>query len=67
LPDPPDAVAASIRRLFEAWNAGNSAPVLPLQWPALESWRALVQAWRSRLAVQDDLTSQLQRFVTQTR
>jgi uncharacterized repeat protein (TIGR03837 family) len=62
LRDPPDAMSASIRRLFEAWNAGNSAPVSPLQWPALDSWRGRVQAWRGRLAGQDDLTSQLVRF-----
>lgn len=67
LGDAPDAVSAAIRRLFDAWNTGNSAPVPALQWPSLDSWAARVRTWRERLAGQDDLTSQLLRFVAQKR
>ena len=67
LPGPADTVSASIRRLFDLWNAGTSASVQQLQLPALEPWAEAVQAWRGRLAGQDDLTSQLLRFIAQKR
>lgn len=53
-------LAAAVRHAQRHWNgllAG--APVLP----DLAAWRGCQQAWRERLLGQDDLTSQLRKFV----
>lgn len=64
---PTVAVSASIRQLFDLWNAGNSRPTPTLELPVMRPWMDTVQAWRGRLADQEDLTSQLLRFVAQKR
>jgi len=54
----------SLRALHRAWNGLNGAP--PAEAPAgaaLEDWRRAVQAARARLLAQDDLLTQLRRFV----
>jgi uncharacterized repeat protein (TIGR03837 family) len=54
------ALAASLRRLWRVWNGLSiDAPTLP----ALPPWAAATSAWRERLASQDDLCTQLIRFI----
>ena len=58
-----------LRRLWNHWNqAGLPAPgdttaKPPLVWPDAWAWAGAVQALRAGLLVQDDLTTQLMRFV----
>ncbi|MFT4268992.1 MAG: elongation factor P maturation arginine rhamnosyltransferase EarP [Xenophilus sp.] len=55
----------SLRAFHHAWN--GTAPGLPPAAPdttALAEWRAAVLAARTRLLAQDDLLTQLRRFVT---
>jgi hypothetical protein len=51
---------ASLRRFHHVWNGVDSG-ALPT--PDLPEWAACVQAARQRLLAQDDLVSQLLRFV----
>ncbi|NZA02685.1 elongation factor P maturation arginine rhamnosyltransferase EarP [Ottowia beijingensis] len=51
---------ASLRRFHHVWN-GVTPGALPL--PDLSAWRACVQAARERPQAQDDLATQLLRFV----
>ncbi|NDY89784.1 elongation factor P maturation arginine rhamnosyltransferase EarP [Ideonella livida] len=62
--DAPPALADAVRHLHHRWNGMPTGGV----WapPALQDWQTLARSWRSRLALQDDLTSQLLRFVTQS-
>ena len=58
------ALAEELRRLFAAWNGLTDArPALP----ALAPWGALCVAWRDGLLAQDDLATQLLRFVAERR
>ncbi len=54
----PPSVDAEVRRVFEAWN--GLAPWAGL--PATGPWSAHCAAWRDRLALQSDLTTQLLQF-----
>jgi uncharacterized repeat protein (TIGR03837 family) len=54
------ALAGAVRQVFRAANA--LAP-WPAALPETADWRALHQAWRARLRAQDDLCTQLLRFV----
>jgi uncharacterized repeat protein (TIGR03837 family) len=54
------ALAASVRRLWRVWNGLSPAqPTLPPWQP----WAGAASGWRDRLAAQDDLCTQLLRFV----
>lgn len=55
-----DTVAA-LRQLWRAWNGLADWPAT---WPDAGRWRALCQRWRSQLAAQTDLGSQLLHFVS---
>ncbi|MDP2066782.1 MAG: elongation factor P maturation arginine rhamnosyltransferase EarP [Burkholderiaceae bacterium] len=58
----------SQRAFHQLWNAPQ-APVANAPWPALDgtAWQPTAQAARSRLLAQDDLCTQLIRFVAKTR
>lgn len=58
------ATAAAVRQLWRAWNGLADWPAAM---PDASTWRAQCQAWRDRLARQDDLTSQLIRFASTKR
>jgi len=58
------ALADELRRLFAAWNGLTDAPPTL---PALAPWGVLCAAWRDGLLAQDDLTTQLLRFVAERR
>lgn len=60
--DPP--LAGSVRSLARAWS-GATPPSEP--WPAADAWQRQSTAWRDALASQDDLTTQLLRFVAERR
>ena len=60
----PAALAAALRELWRAWNGLGPWPAAL---PEADPWRALCQAWRRQLAAQDDLTSQLLRFIATRR
>lgn len=65
----PEAVATR-RSLWQAWNglAGWCAACdAALQPVALRTWRDDARRWRSALAAQDDLVTQLQRFAVSRR
>ncbi|HMR68770.1 MAG TPA: elongation factor P maturation arginine rhamnosyltransferase EarP [Rubrivivax sp.] len=53
--------AASLRRLWWAWNGFAAWPEPPV-WPDWPAWQAACLRWRERLAAQTDLTTQLIRF-----
>jgi uncharacterized repeat protein (TIGR03837 family) len=58
------AQAASVRALWAHWNGlADGAPTLP----PLAPWRAACVVWRDSLLAQDDLATQLQRFVAERR
>jgi hypothetical protein len=52
--------AAAVRQAFRGFN--GLAP-LPTTWPEPAAWLAIHRAWRERLLAQDDLCTQLLRFV----
>jgi len=54
----------SLRRFHQIWN-GIDGGALPL--PDLPAWRACVEAARARLLAQDDLCTQLLRFIAEKR
>jgi uncharacterized repeat protein (TIGR03837 family) len=54
------ALAASVRQLWRVWN-GLSPGELDL--PPLQTWARAASGWRDRLAAQDDLCTQLMRFI----
>ena len=56
---PPD-----LRQWHRAWNGIGAAPTVDPDWRA---WRDCVRSARGRLLAQDDLASQLRRFVTEKR
>ncbi|WP_024537035.1 elongation factor P maturation arginine rhamnosyltransferase EarP [Comamonas badia] len=58
-----------LRRLHHAWNGVTNDPIQPQMLDAGEwqSWRECVRAARARLLAQDDLVSQLFRFVQEKR
>lgn len=60
LADSPVALAATLRQAFRAVNGLATGP-----WalPECDAWRAMHRAWRARLRSQDDLCTQLLRFV----
>ena len=55
---------SGMRRFHEAWNGAPLATLPPLAQQDLPQWQACVQAARSRLLTQQDLTSQLLAHVT---
>ncbi|MDQ7954586.1 MAG: elongation factor P maturation arginine rhamnosyltransferase EarP [Pseudomonadota bacterium] len=55
----------SLRAFHHAWNGFSDAPALAPDTAALVDWRRTAQAGRARLLAQDDLATQLRRFVTQ--
>ena len=55
---------AAVRAVWHAWN--GFAP-WPASWPDEVHWQAATRALRDRLAAQDDLVTQLQRFVNAKR
>ena len=55
--------AASVRQLMLHWNGLAPAPALPLGVADWQAWQEGHLTWRKALAMQDDLCSQLQRFV----
>jgi uncharacterized repeat protein (TIGR03837 family) len=58
----PAPLAAAVRQAHRHWNGlAADAPVLPD--PA--AWRDCQRGWRDRLLLQDDLTTQLRRFVAE--
>jgi len=57
-------LAQAVRALACAWSDGRAPPA---QWPDAASWHERCLQWRSALAAQEDLTSQLQRFVRERR
>ena len=60
---------ADVRRLWNRWNRIGSAPPgdpgngTALVWPEAAAWVAAVQGLRQRMLSQDDLSTQLMRFV----
>jgi len=56
---------ASLRAFHHAWNGFSAAPPVRPDAAALADWRRAAQAGRARLLAQDDLATQLRRFVTQ--
>ena len=52
---------ADLRRLWDHWNQAGANE--PLAWPDAPAWSAEVQSLRRSLLAQDDLTTQLMRFV----
>ena len=60
---PPD-LALAVRLAQRRWNGLDPGPPAELpELPDLPAWRAWQQAWRQRLLAQDDLGTQLRRFV----
>jgi len=57
----PAGLAAAVRQLWWAWNGFAPWPARP--WPDFADWQSACEAWRSRLAAQDDLVTQLLAFV----
>jgi len=55
----------SLRDFHRVWNAGESATALPTL--ATDDWTDCARAARQRLLAQDDLATQLMRFVAQNR
>lgn len=60
----PAPLAAQVRSLWSAWNGLTP---LPEAWSDAGPWRGVVEAWRGELLAQVDLTTQLLRFVAETR
>ena len=58
------ALAVPIARLWQAWNTPGAAVD---RLAPLAAWRVLATAWRDALWSQPDLTTQLLRFVAETR
>ena len=58
------SLEAALRKLFLGWNA-----LAPLNGalPEVPRWRGLCEDWRNGLHRQDDLCTQLVRFVRETR
>jgi uncharacterized repeat protein (TIGR03837 family) len=67
LADAPVGLAQAIGPWFRAWNdpRANALPGLP--WPEPAAWRRQLLAFRATLLMQDDLVTQLQRFVASRR
>ena len=61
--------ARALRRLWHAWNGVPGAGPLPPpgEWPEPAAWQAHCRRWRAALWAQDDLGTQLLRFVAATR
>jgi uncharacterized repeat protein (TIGR03837 family) len=60
----PAGPAAMLRGTWAAWNGLSDAP---LRLPAAAQWRAQAEDWREALRGQDDLVTQLIRFVLEKR
>ncbi|MDI3381156.1 elongation factor P maturation arginine rhamnosyltransferase EarP [Xenophilus aerolatus] len=56
---------ASLRAFHHAWNGFSDAPPVLPGTAALADWQQAAQAGRARLLAQDDLATQLRRFVNQ--
>lgn len=54
----------SLRRFHRIWNGLETGALPALDDATLADWRAAVQAARARLTAQDDLVTQLRRFVS---
>lgn len=55
----------SMRRFHEAWNGLRDIALPALDGSVLQEWKEAVRAARERLLAQDDLVTQLRRFVAQ--
>ncbi|RYF13260.1 MAG: elongation factor P maturation arginine rhamnosyltransferase EarP [Comamonadaceae bacterium] len=55
----------SLRQFHRSWNGFGSSALPALDAATLAEWRATTQAARQRLLAQDDLATQLRRFVGQ--
>ncbi|RYG13757.1 MAG: elongation factor P maturation arginine rhamnosyltransferase EarP [Burkholderiales bacterium] len=55
----------SLRRFHRIWNGIGDGPLPALDAATLAEWGSAVQAARTRLLAQDDLVTQLRRFVAQ--
>ncbi len=64
LQDAEAGLAAALRALWRAWNGLRHGP---LALPEPEPWQAQALAWRERLVVQADLSSQLLEFAAERR
>jgi uncharacterized repeat protein (TIGR03837 family) len=63
----PAHLADAIGACFRAWNAARAGAFEGLPWPDPAPWRRQVEAFRSTLLTQVDLTTQLQQFVASRR
>jgi len=57
---------ASLRGFHRVWNGIDPGPLPELTEARMTEWRAVAQAARARLLAQDDLVTQLRRFVGQS-
>ena len=57
------AAPHSLREFHRVWNGSADGPLPVLDDATVAEWRATVQAARARLLAQDDLVTQLRRFV----
>jgi uncharacterized repeat protein (TIGR03837 family) len=58
-------LASEVRALSRAWSDGTAPP--EESWPDAATWRRHCTAWRDTLAAQEDLATQLLRFVAERR
>jgi len=56
--------AGSVRAVMRAWSDGGASPE---SWPDPAAWQRQCLDWRHELLAQDDLTTQLLRFVAERR
>lgn len=57
------AAGTSCSTAHTAPSGGHDSQIQPLAWPSWTAWTGAVQALRDHLRAQDDLTTQLMRFV----
>ena len=67
LADAPATLASRVAAIFRGWNDSRADALDALRWPSPTAWRRQVLRWRERLAAQDDLVTQLQRFAAAKR
>lgn len=56
---------ASLRQVHRIWNGYKTGPLPALDAATLAEWQLTVQTARQRLLAQDDLVTQVRRFITQ--
>jgi len=68
LVDAPAGLAASLRRVFAAWNGlAGPATMRGIDWPDADAWAGHCRHWRDRLAARPDLGTELLGFVASKR